>query len=82
MRELSNSNLAFIRPSPSGGSLGGVSRSTKDSILLCETAGYNIIIIETVGVGQSETLVQSMTDFFLYLTLIENGDELQFIKNI
>ena len=66
--------------SPSGGSLGGVSRSTKDSILLCEAAGYNIIIIETVGVGQSETLVQSMTDFFLYLTLIENGDELQFIK--
>ena len=80
MKKLSNSELAFIRPSPSGGSLGGVCNSTQDSITLCEAAGYNIILIETVGVGQSETMVELMTDFFIYLTLTENGDEVQFIK--
>ena len=80
MQKLSSSPNAFIRPSPSNGILGGVANNTKDIITLCETAGYNIIIIETVGVGQSETLVESMTDFFLYLTLTENGDELQYIK--
>ena len=80
MKKLSNSKLAFIRPSPSGGSLGGVCNSTQDSITLCEAAGYNIILIETVGVGQSETMVDLMTDFFIYLTLTENGDEVQFIK--
>tara|TARA_B100002052_G_C15874611_1_gene596363 strand:- start:1167 stop:2126 length:960 start_codon:yes stop_codon:yes gene_type:complete len=80
MRKLSNNQSAFIRPSPSKGDLGGVCHSTKDTITLCEVAGYNIILIETVGVGQSETMVQEMTDFFIYLTLTQNGDEIQFIK--
>ena len=71
---------AFIRPSPSGGSLGGVARKTRESIILCEAAGSDIIIIETVGVGQSETLVHSMVDFFLLLMLAGAGDELQGIK--
>ncbi|MAZ58481.1 MAG: methylmalonyl Co-A mutase-associated GTPase MeaB [Flavobacteriales bacterium] len=80
MRKLGNNQSAFIRPSPSKGDLGGVCNTTKDTITLCEVAGYNIILIETVGVGQSETMVQEMTDFFIYLTLTQNGDEIQFIK--
>ena len=80
MTSISNHKNVFIRPSPNKGYLGGVSTSTRDVIQICEEAGYNIIIIETVGVGQSEVTVQAMTDFFLYLTLTENGDELQFIK--
>ena len=80
MEKLSNSEKAFIRPSPNKGVLGGVSNNTRDAIILCEAAGYDIIIVETVGVGQSETLVKSMTDVFIYLTLVENGDELQFMK--
>ena len=72
--------LAFIRPSPNAGSLGGVARKTRESILLCEAAGYDVIIVETVGVGQSETAVHSMVDFFLLLMLAGAGDELQGIK--
>jgi len=71
---------AFIRPSPSGGSLGGVARKTRESIVLCEAAGFDVIFIETVGVGQSETAVHSMSDFFLLLMLSGAGDELQGIK--
>jgi len=71
---------AFIRPSPSGDSLGGVARKTREAIILCEAAGYDKIIIETVGVGQSETAVHSMTDFFLLLKLAGAGDELQGMK--
>jgi len=71
---------AFIRPSASGTSLGGVARKTREAIILCEAAGYDVIIIETVGVGQSETAVHSMTDFFLLLKLAGAGDELQGIK--
>src|SRR3989339_245995 len=71
---------AFIRPSPTGGSLGGVARKTRESIVLCEAAGFDVIFIETVGVGQSETTVHSMTDFFLLLMLSGAGDELQGIK--
>jgi LAO/AO transport system kinase len=80
MENLSSDPNAFIRPSPSGGSLGGVARKTRESIILCEAAGYDVIIIETVGVGQSETAVHSMTDFFLLLMLAGAGDELQGIK--
>ena len=80
MEELVKSQSAFIRPSPSSGSLGGVARKTRESIILCETAGFDIILIETVGVGQSETAVHSMTDFFLLLMLAGAGDELQGIK--
>ncbi len=80
MNELSIDDLAFIRPSPTTGSLGGVARKTRESILLCEAAGYEIILIETVGVGQSETAVHSMVDFFLLLMLAGAGDELQGIK--
>ena len=80
MEELSRDPLAFIRPSPNAGSLGGVARKTRESILLCEAAGYEIIIVETVGVGQSETAVNSMVDFFLLLKLAGAGDELQGIK--
>jgi len=80
MEELSRDALAFIRPSPTAGSLGGVARKTRESILLCEAAGYEVIIIETVGVGQSETAVHSMVDFFLLLMLAGAGDELQGIK--
>ncbi|MEN6618900.1 MAG: methylmalonyl Co-A mutase-associated GTPase MeaB [Rikenellaceae bacterium] len=75
----SNPNV-FIRPSPTGGSLGGVARKTRESIVLCEAAGFDVIFIETVGVGQSETTVHSMTDFFLLLMLSGAGDELQGIK--
>lgn len=71
---------AFIRPSPAGSSLGGVARKTRESILLCEAAGYDVILIETVGVGQSEGVVHSMVDFFLLLMLSGAGDELQGIK--
>jgi len=80
MQELVKDPNAFIRPSPSGESLGGVARRTRESIILCEAAGYNIILIETVGVGQSETAVHSMVDFFLLLKLAGAGDELQGIK--
>lgn len=80
MEELSMDRNAFIRPSPSGSTLGGVARKTRESILLCEAAGFNVIIVETVGVGQSETVVKSMVDFFLLLMLAGAGDELQGIK--
>jgi LAO/AO transport system kinase len=80
METLSNDPLAYIRPSPAGGSLGGVTRSTRQALLLCEAAGFEVIIIETVGVGQSETAVHNMVDFFLLLALAGAGDELQGIK--
>ncbi len=80
MEELSIDENAFIRPSPSAGSLGGVARKTRETIILCEAAGYDIIFVETVGVGQSETAVHSMVDFFLLLMLANAGDELQGIK--
>jgi LAO/AO transport system kinase len=80
MEELSADPSAFIRPSPSGGSLGGVAKKTRESIILCEAAGFDTIIVETVGVGQSETAVHSMVDFFLLLMLAGAGDELQGIK--
>jgi LAO/AO transport system kinase len=80
MEELVKNPKAFIRPSANGTSLGGVSRTTREAIILCEAAGYDVIIIETVGVGQSETVVHSMTDFFLLLKLAGAGDELQGIK--
>lgn len=80
MEELAVDKNAFIRPSPSAGSLGGVARKTKETIILCEAAGFDIIFIETVGVGQSEISVHSMVDFFLLLMLAGAGDELQGIK--
>jgi LAO/AO transport system kinase len=80
MEQLSVHPNAFIRPSPSSGSLGGVARKTKESIIICEAAGYDYIFIETVGVGQSETAVHQLTDFFLLLMLAGAGDELQGIK--
>jgi LAO/AO transport system kinase len=80
MERLSVEEHAFIRPSPSGGHLGGVARRTRETILLCEAAGYRNILVETVGVGQSETAVRSMTDFFLLLMLAGAGDELQGMK--
>jgi LAO/AO transport system kinase len=80
MEQLSVDPDAFIRPSPSAGSLGGVARKTRETIILCEAAGFDTIFIETVGVGQSETAVHSMTDFFLLLMLAGAGDELQGIK--
>lgn len=80
MAELSLNPSAFIRPSASGDSLGGVARKTREAIILCEAAGFNALIIETVGVGQSETVVHSMVDFFLLLKLAGAGDELQGIK--
>lgn len=80
MESLSTDKNAFIRPSPSAGSLGGVARKTRETVFLCEAAGFDIIIIETVGVGQSETAVHSMVDFFLLLMLAGAGDELQGIK--
>ena len=80
MENLVKQANAFIRPSPSGDSLGGVARKTRESIILCEAAGFDVILIETVGVGQSETTVHSMTDFFLLLKLAGAGDELQGIK--
>lgn len=80
MEQLAKAKNAFIRPSPANDSLGGVTKKTKESILLCETAGYDIILVETVGVGQSETAVHGMVDFFLLLKLAGAGDELQGIK--
>ncbi|TDO05063.1 methylmalonyl Co-A mutase-associated GTPase MeaB [Sunxiuqinia elliptica] len=80
MEELSSDPNAYIRPSPSAGSLGGVARKTRETIVLCEAAGFDTIFIETVGVGQSETMVHSMVDFFLLLMLAGAGDELQGIK--
>jgi len=80
MEELSVAKNAFIRPSPSSGSLGGVARKTRESIILCEAAGFDTIFVETVGVGQSETSVHSMVDFFLLLQIAGAGDELQGIK--
>lgn len=80
MEELSRDSLAFVRPSATGLSLGGVARSTRETMLLCEASGFDVILIETVGVGQSETLVKGMTDFFLLLMLAGAGDELQGIK--
>ncbi|QIE60588.1 methylmalonyl Co-A mutase-associated GTPase MeaB [Rasiella rasia] len=80
MASLVTNRNAYIRPSASGNSLGGVARKTREAIILCEAAGFDTIIIETVGVGQSETAVHSMTDFFLLLKLAGAGDELQGIK--
>lgn len=80
MGKLAVSEAAFIRPSPSAGTLGGVARMTRETILLCEAAGFDIVIVETVGVGQSETAVAGMVDFFLVLMLAGAGDELQGIK--
>lgn len=80
MEDLSVAKNAFIRPSPSSGSLGGVARKTRESIILCEAAGFDTIFVETVGVGQSETSVHSMVDFFLLIQLTGAGDELQGIK--
>ncbi|HAI75616.1 MAG TPA: methylmalonyl Co-A mutase-associated GTPase MeaB [Microscillaceae bacterium] len=80
MESLSKHPNAYIRPSPTVGSLGGVARHTREAMLLCEAAGFDIILVETVGVGQSETLVRGMCDFFLLLMLAGAGDELQGIK--
>ena len=80
MEQLSVDPDAFIRPSPSGSTLGGVARKTRETIVLCEAAGFDVILVETVGVGQSETVVKSMVDFFLLLMLAGAGDELQGIK--
>ena len=80
MEKLALEKDAFIRPSPSAGSLGGVARKTRETIVLCEAAGYDNIFVETVGVGQSETAVHSMVDFFLLIQLAGTGDELQGIK--
>ncbi|MFW5637595.1 MAG: methylmalonyl Co-A mutase-associated GTPase MeaB [Thermodesulfobacteriota bacterium] len=80
MEKLSVNELAFIRPSPSSGTLGGVARKTRETMLVCEAAGFDVIIVETVGVGQSETTVASMVDFFLVLMIAGAGDELQGIK--
>ena len=80
MEALSREKNAFIRPSPTAGSLGGVARKTRETIILCEAAGFDAIFVETVGVGQSETAVHSMVDFFLLIQLAGTGDELQGIK--
>ncbi|MBW2406746.1 MAG: methylmalonyl Co-A mutase-associated GTPase MeaB [Deltaproteobacteria bacterium] len=80
MEKLAVEQKAFIRPSPSGGTLGGVARKTRETMILCEAAGFDVIIVETVGVGQSETAVASMVDFFLVLMIAGAGDELQGIK--
>ena len=80
MKSLASSDMAFIRPSPSRGSLGGVAQRTREAMLLCEAAGYQNILVETVGVGQSETAVHEMVDFFLLITLAGAGDELQGMK--
>jgi LAO/AO transport system kinase len=80
MEKLAVEERAFIRPSPSGGKLGGVARKTRETMILCEAAGFDVIIVETVGVGQSETAVASMVDFFLVLMIAGAGDELQGIK--
>ncbi|HEX9157904.1 MAG TPA: methylmalonyl Co-A mutase-associated GTPase MeaB [Syntrophales bacterium] len=80
MEKLSVSESAFIRPSPSSGTLGGVARKTRETMMICEAAGYDVIMVETVGVGQSEVAVASMVDFFLVLMIAGAGDELQGIK--
>lgn len=80
MARLSNDERAFIRPSPSSGTLGGVAAKTREAMLLCEAAGFDVVLVETVGVGQSETAVCDMTDIFLALMLPGGGDELQGIK--
>ena len=80
MENLSRHEHSFIRPSPSGGAWGGVGRKSRESVLLCEAAGYDIVLVETVGVGQSETLVHSMVDCFVVLMLAGAGDELQGMK--
>lgn len=80
MEDLCREPNAFIRPSPSGKSLGGVAARTREALLVCEAAGYDVILVETVGVGQSETAVRTMTDFFLLLQIAGGGDELQGIK--
>ena len=80
MARLSASDEAFIRPSPSSGTLGGVAAKTREAMLLCEAAGFDVVLVETVGIGQSETAVCDMTDFFLALMLPGAGDELQGIK--
>jgi LAO/AO transport system kinase len=80
MEQLSREENCFIRPSPSGGTLGGVARKSRETMLVCEAAGYDVILIETVGVGQSEVTVRSMVDFFLLVMIAGAGDELQGIK--
>lgn len=80
MEQLSVAERAFIRPSPSGGTLGGVAKRTRESMLVCEAAGYDVLLVETVGVGQSEVLVSEMVDLFLVLVIAGAGDELQGIK--
>ena len=80
MEQLARAPQAFVRPSPGGTALGGVAAHTREAILLCEAAGHDVVIVETVGVGQSETEVANMTDFFLLLVLPGSGDELQGIK--
>jgi len=80
MEHLSVNDQAYIRPSPSSGTLGGVAEKTRESMLVCEAAGYDVVIVETVGVGQSETAVSSMTDMFVLLQLPNAGDDLQAIK--
>jgi len=80
MESLASSDMAFVRPTPSRGSLGGVAQRTREAMLLCEAAGYRNIVVETVGVGQSETAVHDMVDFFLLITLTGAGDELQGMK--
>ncbi|WP_210365853.1 methylmalonyl Co-A mutase-associated GTPase MeaB [Bacillus sp. REN3] len=80
MESLSKNPRAFIRPSPSGGKLGGVHRKTRETMLVCEAAGFDVILVETVGVGQSEVIVRNMVDFFMLLVLTGAGDELQGMK--
>src|ERR1700736_6702634 len=80
MARLAASDSAYVRPSPSSGTLGGVAAKTRESMLVCEAAGYDIVLVETVGIGQSETAVADMTDFFLVLMLPGAGDELQGLK--
>jgi LAO/AO transport system kinase len=80
MPTLSREEAAFIRPSPAGDTLGGVGRHTRESIVVCEAGGFDVVIVETVGVGQSETAVADMTDMFVLLLLPDAGDELQGIK--
>jgi LAO/AO transport system kinase len=80
MEKLSQAQKAFIRPSPSGGTLGGAARKTRETMLICEAAGYDVVLVETVGVGQSEITVRSMVDFFILMQIAGGGDELQGIK--
>ena len=80
MSSLANDPAAFVRPSPTAGELGGVNRMTRETISLCEAAGFDVVLVETVGVGQSETVVADMVDFFLVLMLPGAGDELQGMK--